>query len=108
VDDVATGWEVVTATAAAHDRTIDPEHLGTLVTYSYGPIPDRIRALLAARRPDLDPRDVIPVGLDALRARLVELTGVGASKFVVVPLEDPGDWSAELTAVTEAIGDLQG
>jgi probable F420-dependent oxidoreductase len=106
-EDVASGWEVVTATAAEHGRTIDPEHLGTLVTYSSGTIPDRVVALLAARRPELDPTDVVPIGLDALRSRLVELIGVGASKFVVVPLADPGDWSAELDAVMGALGDLQ-
>ncbi len=107
VDDVAQGWSLVTAAAAAHDRTIDPEHLGTLVTYSYGAIPERVRELLALRRPELAPTDVIPVGLDALRARLIALTEVGASKFVVVPLEEPDDWTAELVAVRDAVGDLQ-
>ncbi|WP_426573559.1 TIGR03619 family F420-dependent LLM class oxidoreductase [Aquihabitans sp. McL0605] len=107
VDDVARGWEVVTATAAEHDRTIDPEHLGVLVTYSYRAIPDRVRALLAARRPDLDPADVIPVGLDALRQRLTQFIGVDASKFVVVPLEEPDDWGTELKAIADAVGDLQ-
>lgn len=107
VDDVAEGWSLITETAAAHDRTIDPEHLGTLVTYTYAGIPDRVTALLAARRPDLDPAQVIPVGLDALRGRLTELTGVGASKFVVVPLEEPDDWGKELESVRDAVGDLQ-
>lgn len=107
VDDVARGWAAVTASAAEHDRTIDPEHLGTLVTYSYAAIPERVTALLAARRPDLDPTDVIPIGLDALRARLTELVGVGASKFVVMPLEEPADWGAELASVMDALGDLQ-
>jgi probable F420-dependent oxidoreductase len=107
VEDVARGWSAVTAAAAEHDRTIDPEHLGTLVTYSYGAIPERVTELLALRRPELDPTDVIPIGLDALRARLVALTEVGASKFVVVPLEEPDDWTAELVAVMDALGDLQ-
>ncbi|HMJ78469.1 MAG TPA: TIGR03619 family F420-dependent LLM class oxidoreductase, partial [Iamia sp.] len=91
VDDVAQGWAVVTGSAAEHDRAIDPEHLGALVAYARGPIPDRVGALLAARRPDLDPADVIPVGMDALRARLEAFTEVGASKFVVLPLEEPAD-----------------
>jgi probable F420-dependent oxidoreductase len=107
VEDVARGWSAVTAAAAEHDRTIDPEHLGTLVTYSYGAIPERVTELLALRRPELEPTDVIPIGLDALRARLVALTEVGASKFVVVPLEEPDDWTAELVAVMDALGDLQ-
>ena len=107
VDDVAEGWAVITETAAAHHRSIDPEHLGTLVTYVHQEIPDRIAVLLAARRPDLAPEAVVPVGLEALRTRLEELTAVGASKFVVVPLEEPADWSAELASVMDALGDLQ-
>jgi len=106
-DDVAEGWAAVNASAAEHGRTLDPEHLGTLVTYAYGEIPDRVIALLAARRPGLDPAAVIPTGLDALRARLVELTEAGASKFVVVPLEEPSTWDRELESVMAAVGDLQ-
>ena len=107
VDDVAAGWELVTAAAAEHERTIDPEHLGALVAYARTEIPEVVRAGLAAQRPDVDPAEVIPVGLDALRARLVAFTGVGASKFVVLPIEEPADWTAELVAVADAVADLQ-
>jgi probable F420-dependent oxidoreductase len=107
VDDVAAGWDAVTAAAEAHGRSIDPEHLGALITYAHAGIPDRVAALLAARRPEVDPSDVVPVGLHALRSRVEGLIGVGASKFVVVPLEDPREWSAELEAVADALGDLQ-
>ncbi|MCU1355016.1 MAG: class F420-dependent oxidoreductase [Acidimicrobiales bacterium] len=107
VDDVAEGWEAVTAAAAEHGRSIDPEHLGALVSYARGEIPDRLRAFLAQRRPDLDPADVVPVGLDALRARLEAFTSVGASKFVVLPLDEPADWPGELASLHDAVGDLQ-
>jgi probable F420-dependent oxidoreductase len=107
VDDVRDGWSVVTAAAAEHEREIDPEHLGALVAYARGPIPDRVGALLAARRPDLDPGDVIPVGMDALRARLEAFTAVGASKFVVLPLEEPADWTAELEEVAATVLPLE-
>jgi len=107
VEDVAEGWPVVTAEAAAHGRAIDPEHLGALVAYSHVGVPDRVRALLAARRPDLDPAEVVPVGLDALRARLEGFIAVGASKFVVLPLEEPSDWDAELADVAAALLPLE-
>lgn len=107
VDDVAQGWRVVSDAAAEADREIDPEHLGALVAYSRGPIPDRVGALLAARRPDLDPADVIPVGMDALRSRLEAFTEVGASKFVVLPLEEPTDWTAELEEVAATVLPLE-
>jgi hypothetical protein len=32
---------------------------------------------------------------------------VGASKFVVVPLADPGDWEAELDELAEAVLPLE-
>jgi probable F420-dependent oxidoreductase len=107
VDDVRNGWQVVTAEAAEHGRSIDPEHLGALVAYSRGPVPERVGALLAARRPDLDPTDVVPVGMAALRARLEALTEVGASKFVVLPLEEPTDWTAELEEVAATVLPLE-
>lgn len=107
VDDVASGWPVVTAEAAEHGRTIDPEHLGALVTYSHSGVPDRVRALLAHRRPELDPTDVVPVGLDALRARLEAFVAVGASKFVVMPLDEPTSWEAELSALADAVLPLE-
>lgn len=107
VDDVASGWAVVTEAAAEAGRSIDPEHLGALVAYARGPIPERVGALLAARRPDLDPSDVIPVGMDALRARLEAFTEVGASKFVVLPLEEPADWTAELEEVAATVLPLE-
>lgn len=107
VDDVAAGWPIVTAEAAAHGRTIDPEHLGVLVTYAHGEIPDRVKALIASRRPDADPRSVVPVGLGAVRHRIEQYIGVGASKFVVVPLDEPDDWTAELSSIAAALGDLQ-
>ena len=50
---------------------------------------------------------MIPVGLDALRTRLEAFTAVGASKFVVLPLDEPGGWHRELSSVADAIGDLQ-
>lgn len=107
VADVAAGWDVVTASATAHGRTIDPEHLGALVVYSHRGVPDGVRAVLARRRPDVDPADVVAVGLDGLRARLEAFTAVGASKFVLAPADEPADWADELTRVQDAVGDLQ-
>lgn len=107
VEDVRRGWAVVTAEAAAHDREIDPEHLGVLVAYSRDAIPDRVAALLAHRRPDLDPAEVVPVGVGALRDRLEGFTAVGASKFVVVPLDEPPAWETELSEVADALLSLE-
>ncbi len=41
----ADGRRVIEATAAEHDRAIDPEHFGAMIFYTHGPVPDAVRAL---------------------------------------------------------------
>ena len=105
--DVRDGWRLVTETAAAHAREIDPGHLGALVAYSHDGIADVVAQAIAQRRPGVDPGDIIPVGLPAVRKRLEELVEVGASKFVVVPIDEPADWDDELGAVAAELLPLQ-
>jgi hypothetical protein len=104
---VDAGWAAITKVAAEHDRAIDPEHLGVLVLYTRGPLPDAIAAVVASRKPDLDPHEVVPQGLGGLRAQLERFIAVGASKFVVVPLADPADWDAELGELAETVLPLE-
>ena len=63
----------------------------------------------AVRRagPELDPAAVVPVGLPALRDRLEAFTEVGASKFVVLPLDEPPSWDEELGALAEVVRPLE-
>ena len=56
--------------------------------------PDAVARAVARRRPEVDPREVVPTGVDGLRAQIERFIAVGASKFVVVPVDDPADWSA--------------
>ena len=105
--EVEDGWATITKVAAEHDRAIDPEHLGVLVLYTRGPLPDAIAAVVASRKPDLDPHEVVPRGIDGLRRQLERFVAVGASKFVVVPLADPDDWDAELGELADEILPLE-
>jgi probable F420-dependent oxidoreductase len=95
-DEAARGWKVINEVAAEHDRAIDPGHFGVLIPYSRGTLPDGVVELFKARFPDADPAEIIPAGLPALRTLLERFVDVGASKFVVVPIEEPDDWTAEL------------
>lgn len=106
--DVAEGREAILAAAATHGRTIDPEHWGALVPYltNPGPLPDRLAALIEARRPGQDPSQVVPAGFDELRALLQRFTEVEASKFVLVPIGEPDDWPSHLATVADAVLDL--
>ncbi len=105
--EVEAGWDTITEVATEHDRAIDPEHLGVLVLYSRGGLPDAIAGAIASRRPDLDPHDVVPTSIVALRRQLERFIAVGASKFVVVPLDDPADWDAELSELAETVLPLE-
>lgn len=105
--DIRDALPIITAEAGRHDRAIDPEHIGALVAYRDGPLPDVLASFIARRRPDLDPETVIPRGMDELRATLESMVEVGASKFVVLPLVEPQDWTAELEQVADSLFPLQ-
>jgi hypothetical protein len=67
-----------------------------------------VTAALAARRPDLeDPTEVIAAGIDGLRIQIERFVAAGVSKFVVVPLAEPGEWDTELARVGDALLPLQ-
>ena len=106
-DEVEAGWATITKVAAEHDREIDPEHLGVLVLYSRAGLPDAIARVVAARRPQLDPHDIVPTGIEGVRRQLERYIAVGASKFVVVPLDDPADWDAELAELADTLLPLE-
>jgi probable F420-dependent oxidoreductase len=97
--------DVVREVAAENGREVEEEHYGALVPYiadleRAGPILELIRA----RRPEMDPRDVVVAGDDAaLRVRLEEFVEAGASKFVIVPIVPPSDWGDELARVRESV-----
>jgi len=109
-DEAAAGRKIVEEAADRAGRWIDPEHFGALVAYGHGELPEVVLEILARRRPDLDdPRQLVPAGLDALRERLEAMVEVGASKFVVVPFDEPGGdgWRDELEAVAAALKRLE-
>jgi probable F420-dependent oxidoreductase len=105
--EVEAGWATVNRVAAEHDRAIDPEHLGVLVAYTRDGLPDAVARAVARRRPELDPRQVVPTGVDGLRAQIERFVAVGASKFVVVPVDDPADWAAELDELAATVLPLE-
>jgi len=107
VADVANGWKVITDVAEQHGREIDPEHLGTLIPYCRTAVPDVVAQVVAARRPGAEVTDVVAVGLDGLERRVHELIGAGASKFVVVPVEEPTGWDQELADLAERLKPLE-
>jgi probable F420-dependent oxidoreductase len=107
--DVGAARATIEATAAQHDRAIDPEHFGALVPYATGPVPDQVLATLARRRPDVDPATLVPAGLDELRMTLARFVDEGFSKFVVLPLAEPdaASFAQHLDELADAVLPLQ-
>ncbi len=104
--DVAAGRSVIEDVAASHGRAIDPEHYGVLIPYSLDPLPAELRAGLSARRPDSPLDDIVAEGWSQLTELIGRFIEVGASKFVVIPLGEPGSAAAWADHLGEAAGVL--
>jgi probable F420-dependent oxidoreductase len=103
----ADGRPVIEAAAAEAGRAIDPEHFGAMVFYSHGEVPEPIKALIASRNPEADPDELVPSTVDALERQVEQYVERDFSKLVLVPLQEPDDWRAELEPLAERILALQ-
>ena len=96
--------------ADAAGRVVDDDHFGLSVPYSWTEPDARMLGGLRARRPDADPRDLLPVGADGLR-RLVEgMVAAGVTKFVLRPTGATGPSGTvhdELARLAEVVLPLQ-
>lgn len=109
-DDAAAGRAVIEAVCAEHEREIEDDHYGVLIPYTLGPVPDAVLAQLARRRPDIDPRSIVPSSWDELAALIRRFVDVGTSKFVVLPMDEPRtieDWSAHLAEAAQVLRPLE-
>jgi probable F420-dependent oxidoreductase len=88
-------------------REVDPEHFGLSIAYSHGEPSSDVLRTVAARRGDIDPRELVPVGATGLRTFLRGCLDAGLSKFVVRPAEPVVSWAEEAAWLSEAILDLQ-
>jgi probable F420-dependent oxidoreductase len=101
--DAQRGRSIIEQVAAEHDRSIDDDHYGALIPYGNGPIPDVLLAGLAKRRPDLaDPSVLVPQGWDELLAVIDKFVAAGTTKFVVLPVAEPGSTEGWIAHLEEA------
>ncbi len=101
--DAAAGWKTINEVAAQHEREIEDEHFGVLISYVIGDAPPELLAGLKARRPDLDDVSVlVPNSWEALQSTIQKFVDVGASKFVVIPLSEPSSPSHWIDHLGEA------
>lgn len=94
--------------AADAGREIDAEHFGALIPYlpDGAGDPEQVLSVIAARRPGVDPRELVVLGGTAeLRRHLERFVAHGASKFVVTPVLRPKDWDSELQTVRAEVAE---
>jgi probable F420-dependent oxidoreductase len=107
VDEAPAARRRIQAAAANAGREVDPEHFGMSISYVHtDPGPSRLGAL-TFRRPEVDPRELVAVGRDGLRALVQGYVDAGLSKFVVRPAARGDSWEAETRWLADAILDLQ-
>jgi probable F420-dependent oxidoreductase len=108
-EEAAAGKRVIDEVAAAHGRAVSPEHFGVSIAYAptgtdLGGEPFSALSRRARGRP-LD--QIVPIGLDGLRALIESYLEVGFSKFIVRPLAPPHAWEPELETLAAGVGGMQ-
>jgi probable F420-dependent oxidoreductase len=108
--DAEAGRKVIEQVCAEHDREIEQDHYGVLIPYSLGGVPDATMAVLAQRRPDIDPAEIVPTSWDELIALIKRFVDIGTTKFVILPIDEPDavdDWKSHLSEAAEAVLPLE-
>lgn len=109
--DAQAGRAVIEQVAAEHDRAIEDDHYGVLIPYAFGAVPDVLVKLLKKRRPDLDDvTELVPDSWEALQRMVQRFVDVGTTKFVALPIVEPGDadaWVAHLAEAADALKPLE-
>jgi probable F420-dependent oxidoreductase len=106
-DEARAARERIQEAARRVGREVDPEHFGMSIPYARVAPSAELLGPLAARRPDLDPLEFVPVGRASLRSFIEGYVDAGLSKFVVRPLAPVASWAEEATWLDDAILGLQ-
>jgi probable F420-dependent oxidoreductase len=107
--EAAAARTAIETAADSAGRLIDPEHFGMSIGYGRAGIDDRYLAGVTERLRgrDVDPRDVVPIGYEAVRTMIEAYVDAGISKFVLRPLHLDRPWPEELDEVAAAVANLQ-
>lgn len=79
------GREAIEQAAADAGRAIEPDHFGINLAVSEDRLTDDLVAAVRRRRPDVDARELVADGWDALHRKIDEYVAAGLTKFVVRP-----------------------
>jgi hypothetical protein len=93
--------------ASAAERTVPADHFGMSLAHGHTEPDALMYASLRKRRPDVDPRELMPVGAAGLRDIVQRYVDNGVTKFVVRPTAPPASWDTELDFLADTLFDLQ-
>jgi probable F420-dependent oxidoreductase len=105
--EAAAGRAAIEEAAANAGRSIESEHYGASITYVEDEIPDYLAKRITRRRPGIDPRELVPIGLKETHALMERFIDVGFTKFVVRPAKEPENWTPELERIADHLLTLE-
>ncbi len=97
----------MTEAASSCGRAVDDDHYGTVLLYARGAIDPRVRERVARVRPSALLADVVPTGVDELRAIVARYVSEGITKFVLVPAARPPSWGDELAWLAPIVREME-
>ncbi len=105
---VAEARVTIESFATEYEREIEDEHYGALIPYRIdnGELPDAMAAIVKARNPEADPADIFPTK-EQLPATIGRFVDEGFSKFVIIPVVEPDDWTSELAEMASIVLPLE-
>jgi probable F420-dependent oxidoreductase len=106
-DETRVARERIQVAAGRAGREVDPEHFGLSIAYARVAPSPVLLANMSARRSDIDPLALLPVGAPGLRSFIESCIDAGLSKFVIRPAGPVADWADEAAWLAAAILDLQ-
>ncbi|KAA0095884.1 TIGR03854 family LLM class F420-dependent oxidoreductase [Mycolicibacterium sp. P1-18] len=84
-DEARRGRERIEAAAEEAGRAVEADHYGVNVAVAENGIPDDVAAAVRARRPDVDPTELVADGWPALHRMIDGYLEAGLTKFVIRP-----------------------
>ncbi len=102
-EDLAAGRVEIERVCEENDREIEEDHYGVLIPYTFGEVPDQLLSILARRRPDIDDVGrIVPSSWEGLTRLIEQFVDIGTSKFVVLPVDEPGSAEKWIEHLAEA------
>jgi probable F420-dependent oxidoreductase len=104
------GWAAIGTHAATLGRVLDEEHFGVVVPYALRPLAPQVSESVERRLDGDRLEDVVPQSVDEIAELIGRFIDVGASKFVLLPMIDPGPaeaWITEMSLIAQRVLPLQ-